>query len=146
MERCRGASNHYGEVYDGNPNLGGVKLTEGSFSQTAAGWQGADLNTPVSFVAGEDYFIGFGNTTGDMGRFFDDEDDGLQFTVWWGSSAGTYNIEDTAGWYHDPIWRFIGQPSQTTPVPAFSTWAFIGLILTLTLVGLTVLWRRDHEF
>jgi hypothetical protein len=123
------------EVYDGNPNSGGVKLTEGSFSQTAAGWQGADLNTPVNFVAGEDYFIGFGNTTGVMSRFFDDADDGAQFTVWWGNSAGTYDVEDTGpGWYYDPIWRLIGV-SHATPVPTLSTLGLSMLVLLLTGLG-----------
>jgi hypothetical protein len=119
------------EVFDGNPNLGGVKLTEGSFSQTAAGWQGADLNTPVVFSAGEDYFIGFGNTTGAMGQTYDVGVGIDTFTVWWGGSVGVYDVEDDYPVYNDPIWRFIGNDVSSTPVPGSSILSLLMLILLL---------------
>ncbi|MCA0455174.1 MAG: Ig domain-containing protein [Chloroflexi bacterium] len=54
------------EFYDGLPSLGGNLLASGSFTQTAAApagtvWEGADLNTPVSVVSGNTYFVGFKN-------------------------------------------------------------------------------------
>lgn len=136
------------EVYDANPNSGGVKLSEGTFSQTGAGWQGADLNTPVSFVSGEDYFIGFGNPGNNMGRFFLRDPNATNFTVWWGNSPGDYVTEDTPGDYHDPIWRFMGTPGagsapvETLPVPASSTLSLFLLILLMAGTGIYIVRRN----
>ena len=120
------------EVFDANPNSGGVKLTEGSFTQTAAGWQGADLNSPVEFTAGEDYFIGFGNSTGSMGRIDGGGTGADRYTVWWGNGVGTYEVEDNNTSYNDPIFRFLGTSRiATAPVPDSSTLSLLMLIALL---------------
>jgi hypothetical protein len=127
------------EVYDANPNSGGVKLAEGSFAQTGSGWQGADLDNPVSFQAGEGYFIGFSNTLDEMGRFFTDDDSGTEFTVWWGDAPSDYSNDDPPPGYHTPIWRFIG--SSVVAVPALSPYGVALLIVALAGLAIVALRR-----
>ena len=127
------------EVYDANPNSGGVKLAEGSFAQTGSGWQGADLDTPVSFQAGEGYFIGFSNTLGEMGRFYTDDNSGTVFTVWFGMAPSDYSTEDDSSGYHTPIWRFLG--SSVVAVPALSPLGVALLIVALAGLAIVALRR-----
>lgn len=126
------------EVYDENPNSGGVLLASGSFPQTAAGWQGANLDTPLSFQAGEDYFIGFSNTLGAMGRFYTDDDSGTFFTAWWGNAASVYDHEDNDGDYNTPIVRFIGNAAA---LPGLSPLGIVLMVVALAAIALVVLRR-----
>ena len=125
------------EVYDDAPPNGGNLLGSADFIPVAQAFSGGDFLTPISFVAGQDYFIGFNNiariganVTLDTGAGFLDFYSGTSTD---GSYDDYFYPDSSEGITNSPILQFV---STLTPVPIpAAVWLFgsaLGLLGWMT--------------
>jgi hypothetical protein len=131
-------------VREGNGPAGALLYTEPSAVSWPLGWFTVNLASPVLLTGGQTYTVysGVSGLTGDARDPYAGGDLVDSSSVVAGQDSAFRMIITADG---SPCPLNGDEPAPTEPVPTISTWAGIGLILTLALAGLAILRRRDFK-